>query len=203
MENDFSILKQIWQNRGFGKYTLFGGLAFYLRLRVQFFAYFFSAITALLLFFGVYRTYENYEPTYWRQSVYYETRKIPVFTLEAHTDYTFKVTDDVELVMANGRYFATPNSRYLVQGNIILPYNFGRTFHVRFPYKITIGVQPELNILINDVISEKVELYKYKQEGIYVDYQLFEPHSSYYYHPDAIPPNKKKTDKKKTNKKKK
>jgi len=198
LANDFSILKQIWQNRGFGKYTLFGGLKFYFRLRIQFFAYFFASVTALLLFVGVYRTYENYEPTYWRESMYFQTENLPVFELKANTYYTFELSDDLDVVWVNGTYFEAPkNLNHYRPKYYKLPYKWGRKWHVKFPYDVRIGVQPELEIVINDVISEHVEVTKFKQEGTYIDYRYFEP--SFY----APPPVKEKSSKNNKKKKKK
>lgn len=197
LANDFSILKQIWQNRGFGKYTLFGGLKFYLRLRVQFFAYFFASVTALLLFVGVYRTYKNYEPTYWRESIYYDPGELHVFELDANVFYTFELSDELEMAWVNGVYFAVPNSRYVgLRNYYTLPYKWKRKFHIKFPYRVRMSVVPELEMVINNVLSEKIEVYKYKQEGTYIDYRYFEP--SFY----APPPVKEKSSKNKKKKKK-
>lgn len=195
MANDFSILKQIWQNRGFGKYTLFGGLKFYFRLRIQFFAYVSAALTALVLFVGVYRTYQNYEPTYFRESMYCHTDNLPTFDLEADTYYTLELTDDLEVVWVNGHYFVPPNSQLLGQPNYYrLPYKWKRVWHIKFPYKVKMGVQPIMDMVINDVISEKVEVYKYKQEGTLIDYRYFEPS---YYNPPPVEKNNKNSKKKK------
>ncbi|MFZ1321398.1 MAG: hypothetical protein WAT71_07565 [Ignavibacteria bacterium] len=199
MANDFSILKQIWQNRGFGKYTLFGGLKFYLRLRIQFFAYLFAAITALLLFVGVYQTYENYEPTYWRETVYYEPSELPTFKLEANTFYTFEMSDDLDYALVNGNYFAAPGSLYLYYSYFYkLPYKWRRTFHVKFPYDVKISIMPDLDMVINLVLTEKIEVYKYKQEGTYIDYRYFEPK---FYNPPPPVEKKNKNSKKKKKKK--
>ena len=198
LANDFSILKQIWQNRGFGKYTLFGGLKFYFRLRIQFFSYFFASVTALLLFVGVYRTYQNYEPTYWRESVYYDPGELPVFELDANVFYTFELSDELEMAWANGYYFAAPNSRFVGEPNhYTLPYKWKRKFHLKFPYKTRFAVLPKVEMVINDVLSEKIEVYKYKQEGTYINYRYFEPS---FYAPPPPPPVQKQSKKKKKKK---
>lgn len=193
MKKEFSIIRQIWRNRGFGKYTLFGGLAFYFRLRIQFFAYLSAFITSMVLLGGVYSTYKNYEPTYWRKTIYYDSREWPIFELKANTYYTFKISDNFNTARVNGYNFAKPG--LLIGGQehyINLPYNLPREFHVMFPYDTRMAVVPELDLIIDLVISEKMEVWKFKQEGVYVPYQIFEP--SYYYTPP--PQNEVKKNKK-------
>lgn len=196
MKNDFSILKQIWQNRGFGKYSLFGGLAFYFRLRIQFFAYLSAFLTSLVLLGGVYTEYKAYEPSYWRKSVYFGEDEKPEFLFEANVFYTVRMNDNLDYIIVNGVPFMSYTRERTRENDFNIPFKFQKVFHIQFPYTVTITIVPELDFPIDFVISEKVEVWKGVKGGQFISYEFLKP-SHYIYTPPVQPPQPKKQKKKK------
>jgi hypothetical protein len=63
------------------------------------------------------------------------------------------------MAWVNGNYFAVPDSRFEGEPKYYrLPFKWKRIWHIKFPYKVRMSVLPKVSMVINDVISEHIEV---------------------------------------------
>ena len=131
LQHEFDIWKRIWANRGFGKYTLFGGLTFYLKLRLRILAFFLLGMSIFLLAYGFHTRYTNYKRQYWREKVFYGQSLQEIYTLLPNTPYTIKTSLMIfYMKIENSKqmvYFPIDKNLYL-QHMIDIPNEWNITF---------------------------------------------------------------------------
>lgn len=176
LRHEITLIKQIWTNKGFGKYRLFGGIGFYLRLRMRVIAYvlafsFFASTT-----YFTYEQYRSFEPTHWVEKVYHHS-KMRTFRFKKDMPYTVCVHGaKIKYFLVNGYYFCPPKSPFSGQAGVIdinIPlYN---TFTVTFPEDTDFAINLHTEMVINDIESKKLEVWENKKEGYEYHYTWFDP----------------------------
>jgi hypothetical protein len=175
IKNEAKIFKRAFSRRGFGIYTLFGGLKFYVFLRLRVIAY-------LLLFIFVsssgiyfYHKYKNFETIYWKVKVYHHSRPTE-FILKPNVNYTFHVYGTLKELVVNGTSFITDyKNKNIYPEAIVLNSFVPRIFNVTFPDTTSFYLIPNTEMVINDIESVDYEVWAYKKDGIEIPYVCFNP----------------------------
>ena len=131
LRHEFDIWKRIWANRGFGKYTLFGGLTFYLKLRLRVLAFFLLGMSVFFLAYGFYINFTNYKRDYWHEKVFYGQTPEDIYTFLPNIPYTVKTSLMIFYIkLENSKqmvYFPIDENLYL-QNMIDIPNEWNITF---------------------------------------------------------------------------
>lgn len=131
LKYELEILKLIWNNRGFGKYALFGGFTFYFKLRQRILAFFLFGLSVALLAYGFYFKFKDYHRTYWREKVFYGQSPLNIYTLLPNKTYTVKTELMLHLIkIENSKqmvYFPIDKERYL-RHEVPIPQEWNITF---------------------------------------------------------------------------
>jgi len=198
LKHESQILKQIWSNRGIGKYSLFGGFGFYFRLRMRVIAF----VLAFMFFFSTayftFERYRTYEPTHWVEKVYHQS-KVRVFKFKNNIPYTICLHGSaVEYFYVNGSYFCAPKSDFMGRDNFYALRNFQlhNTFNITFPFETDFAILLHTEMVWNDIESKKIEIWENKREGVEYHYTVFDPRTYIVKQPPPIENPKKKKKKK-------
>jgi len=131
LKSELEILKHIWNNRGFAKYSMFGGFTFYFKLRQRVLAFFFLGLSITFLAYGFYSKFKDYHRTYWREKVFYGQSPLNIYTLLPNKTYTVKTELMLYLMkFENSKqmvYFPIDKERYLRQ-EVPIPREWNITF---------------------------------------------------------------------------
>jgi hypothetical protein len=164
ISHEIDIIKNIWNNRGFSKYSLFGGLAFYLKLRQRVLAFFcaFLSIGIVTWYFAFKQ--HSYEKNYWKVNFYYN-EPLPAFTLKPYIPYTIKAGPDFYGVIINGQRFVTgKNTSFTFDDPYKIPLTLPNYWNVTFPDTANLEFmfyeEP-----INEFFSMTLEIWENKKEG--------------------------------------
>jgi len=162
--NEFHIIKRIWANRGFGKYTLFGGLSFYLKLRQRVFAYFFAFISiGIITWFFAFKQH-SYEKTYWKINFYY-SEPLPTFTFKPNKPYTIKTDADFYGIIINGyRYITGKSTSWTQDENNKISLNLPRNWNITFQDTTYIDFM-FYSDHINELFSQTLEVWEGVSNG--------------------------------------
>jgi hypothetical protein len=199
IRHELIVIKRIWNNRGFGKYNLFGGIRFYVKLRLRVLAFFFA-----FLFFGsssfyLYKQYEVYEPTHWIEKVYHHSEPRE-FKFKKGVTYTVCLHGSkIEYIYVNGYYFCSTESAFNGKPDFYSLINFNphNTFNITFPTETNFAILLHTEMVLNDITSKKYEIWENKKDGVEYPYTVFDPRT---YTTDK---NQEKQNNKETTKKKK
>jgi hypothetical protein len=170
-------IKQIWSNRGTGKYSLFGGLGFYFQLRMRVIAYVLACTFFASTAYFTYEQYRAYEPTHWVEKVYHQSR-IKVFKFKKNVPYTVCLHGSrVEYIYVNGSHFCDTKSEFAGQSHCYAIPNFRphNTFNVTFPFDANFAILLKTEMVINDIEAKKYEIWENKKEGVEYPYTVFDP----------------------------
>jgi hypothetical protein len=153
---EVKIWRQIWSNRGFGKYKLFGGISFYLKLRLRILAFFCFGMSFLLLSYGFYFNYKQYHRQYWIEKVFYGQAPLKIYTFLPNIPYTIKT----KLMIY---YFKFENSKQMVYFPI--DENLYKNYQIPIPHEwnITFGDTTQVSMgtcfFTSPAISELFDTY--------------------------------------------
>jgi hypothetical protein len=201
MKHEAALIRRIWDNRGFSKYSLFGGIDFYLRLRLRIVAYMLACTFFVSTGYFTYEKYRTYEPTHWVEKVYHHS-KPKIYKFKKNVPYTICVHGSkVEYIFVNGYHFCDTKSPYSSEPNAVPVVGFKphNTFNVTFPSETNFAVLLHTEMVINDIVSRTLEIWENKKEGIEYSYTIFDPYK--YYNNEESPPSTNNSKKKKKKKK--
>lgn len=172
IRNEIDIVKRIWANRGFGKYAIFGGLSFYLKLRQRVFAYFFAFISiGIITWFFAFKQH-SYEKTYWKINFYYN-EPLPSFTFKGNIPYTIKASEDLYGILINGRRYITgKNTSYTGDAPFMIPLTLPKNWNITFP-DTTIVEFMFYEDYISQIFSMTLEVWENKREGMMISPSQF------------------------------
>lgn len=175
--SEIGLIKEIWNNRGFGKYTLFGGIGFYIKLRLRVLAFFFAFLFFASISYFLYVQYRDYEPTHWIEKVY-QNSEPKIFKFKKNVPYTVDLHGAaIEYFYVNGNFFCAPKSPLMGRPNFYALRNFQlhNKFHITFPEETSFAILLRTEMVVNDIISNKLEIWANKEEGVEYHYTVFDP----------------------------
>ena len=161
---EIDIIKRIWNNRGFGKYTIFGGLSFYLKLRQRVFAYFFAFVSiGIITWFFIFKQ-QSYEKTYWKINFNYR-EPIPTFIFKPNKPYTIKSDADFYGIIVNGnRYITGKNTSWTQDEYNKIPLDLPKNWNITF--KDTTYIEFMFySAPINEIFSQTLEVWEDVKDG--------------------------------------
>lgn len=172
IQNEFYLIQRIWDNRGFRKYSLFGGVSFYFKLRQRILAYFFAfASISVVAWYFAFKQYE-YEKTYWKVNFYYG-EPIPTFTFKPDVPYTIKTGPEIyALVFNNNKYVVGRNSSWGQDKDYKISLYIPEKWNITFPETTQVEFQ-FYSEYINKIFSQSFEIWANQKEGFSVDPSLF------------------------------
>ncbi len=162
--HEAEIIKRIWNNRGFGKYSLFGGFVFYAKLRQRVFAYFFAFLSiGIVTWYFAFKQHE-YEKTYWKINFYYN-EPLPIFKFKPNIPYTIKAGPDFYGIIINGSRYVTGKNTYFTKDipnkiPLTLPDYWNITFYDTTQVEFMFYEEP-----INQIFSMTLEVWEDEAEG--------------------------------------
>lgn len=157
IKNEFTIIKQVWQNRGLQKYKIFGGFIFYFRLRQRILAFFLAFISlSLTAWFFTYKQ-QTYEKTYWKIK-FHRGESIETFMLKPNIPYTIKTSAYTNSLFINSIEYENPNG-------------FTEVWHITFP-DTTYLYFNLYSAGINEIFGQTLEVWENKAEGERIRYPL-------------------------------
>jgi len=187
--NEFDIIKRIWHSRGFAKYRLFGGFAFYFKLRQRVFAYALAFVSIGIVAWYFVFMQHSYEKTYWKINFYYN-EPLPAFTFKPHIPYTVKSKTDFYGVIVNSNRYVTGSSGIFAGDEIhVIPLSLPSCWNVTFTDTTTIEFM-FYEDYISSVFSMTLEVWENKAEGHHV-----RPESFSYRQPRNLPATTNEEDK--------
>lgn len=171
MRHEAEIVRRIWDNRGFGKYSLFGGFAFYAKLRQRVFAYFFAFLSiGIVTWYFAFKQHE-YEKTYWKIHFYYN-EPTPEFIFKPNTSYTFESSADLYSIWLDNRECIVSKYMEIKDSPRVLSLLFPNKWHVKFSdttqVRFIFYQDP-----INQIFSQSFEIWAGKEEGLKITYNDF------------------------------
>ena len=167
INNEIDVIRRIWENRGFGKYAIFGGLSFYLRLRLRVFAYFFAFICIVIITWFFAFKQHTYEKTYWKINFYY-SEPLPQFKFKPNIPYTIKASDDLYGIYINGhRYITGKNSSWVEDEQFKIPLTLPKHWNISFPDTTYVDFL-FYEDYISQIFSMTLEVWENKQEGMMI-----------------------------------
>lgn len=173
---EIGLIKNIMNNSGMGKYRLFGGIGFYFRLRMRVFAFLFALLFFSSTFLFLYNKYDQFETSHWVEKVYHHS-KVKTFTFKKDIPYTICIHgSEVDYIFVNGYYFCGKDSPYKEYPNAV-PLNQFRphdTFSITFPEETSFAIKLKTEMVINDIMSEKYEIWENKADGYVYHYTVFD-----------------------------
>jgi hypothetical protein len=165
ISHEIDVIKRIWDNRGFGKYSLFGGLSFYLRLRLRVLAYFFAFISLGIITWYLVFQQHSYEKTHWKINFYY-SEPLPEFEFKANTPYTIESSVDFYGIIINGRRYITgKNTSWTEDAPNQIPLTLPKYWNITFPDTTYIEFL-FYEDYINKIFSMTLEVWENKKEGM-------------------------------------
>lgn len=170
--HEVDIIKRIWDNRGFGKYSIFGGFSFYLKLRQRVLAFLFGFLCVGIVAWYFTFKQQEYEKTYWKVSFYYG-EPTPRFIFKPNVPYTMKSGPDIYAITINGnRYVTGKNSYWRQDENNLIPFEFPEKWNITFPETTYVHFN-FYSEPINQIFSQSFELWAYKKEGVTIPPSVF------------------------------
>jgi hypothetical protein len=165
IRHEIEVIKRIWDNRGFEKYTLFGGLSFYLKLRTRILAYFFAFISlGIITWYFVFQQH-SYEKTHWKINFYY-SEPLPEFKFKANTPYTIESSVDFYGIIINGRRYITgKNTSFTGDAPNMIPLTLPKNWNITFPDTTYVEFM-FYEDYINKIFSMTLEVWENKKEGM-------------------------------------
>lgn len=173
VRHETQMCKEVWEARGFSKYTTFGGFLFYLKLRQRILAFFLLGISvSIFVGFFIYKQV-THEKTFWKHSFYAGERPEP-FVFKANKPYSIEA--DIKgyyAVYLNGKKHVVTdnpmrNDEYY-QTNLRLPKNWW----IIFP-ETTVVIFDCYSGFWNDYISQTIEVTEGEAIGRHVTTGEFE-----------------------------
>jgi len=171
IRNEAVVLRQIWENRGIGKFQLFGGLSFYLHLRQRVVAYLLACLSIGIIAWYFVFTQHEYEKTYWKIH-FYRNEPTPEFIFKPNISYTFESSADLHSILLNDYQYIVSKYMDLEDNPAVLSLIFPDKWHVKFPdttrVQFIFYTDP-----INEIFSQSFELWADKEEGLKITYNDF------------------------------
>lgn len=170
------LLRNIWENRGIGKYRLFGGIGFYIRLRMRVFAFIFALVFFVSTSYFLYSKYRDFQPTHWVEKVYHNS-KVRTFVFKKDIPYTISLHGaEVDYIFVNGYYFCGQGSNVIPNAYTITLKQFrpNDIFNIKFPEETHFAIKLRTEMVVNDIVSEKYEIWENKEEGQKYHYKFFD-----------------------------
>lgn len=192
ISKETAIIKRIWANKGFGKYAMFGGVGFYLKLRSRVFAFSLAFIClSIITWFFAFKQH-TYEKTYWKINFYYQ-EPLPEFKFKPNIPYTIKADVDLYGILINGRRYITgKNTSWTQDAPNKISLTLPQHWNITFPDTTTIEFM-FYEDYISQIFSMTLEVWENKREGRTIYPQQF----AYETNKDIKSPNPKKNKKKK------
>lgn len=151
------IYKRIWNNRGFSKYKMFGGMTFYLKLRLRILAFFLAFISlSLTAYFFTFKQ-KTYEKTYWKIK-FYQKEPIQTFIFKPNIPYTIKTSAYTNSLFINYEEYENPNG-------------FSEIWYITFPDTTYVNFNL-YSAGINELFGQTLEVWENKAEGEKIYYPL-------------------------------
>lgn len=157
VRNEIIIIKQIWKNRGFRKYKLFGGFIFYLHLRQRILAFLFAFISLGIIAWYFSFKQQTYEKTYWKIN-FYKKEPLQTFMFKPKIPYTIKTKAYTNSILINCIEYEKPDG-------------FTEVWYITFP-ETTYVYFNFYSAGINEIFSQSLEIWENKSEGMKVLYPL-------------------------------
>ncbi|MBZ0201577.1 MAG: hypothetical protein K8I03_01020 [Ignavibacteria bacterium] len=171
IRNETDIVRRIWQNRGFGKFRLFGGFLFYFRLRQRVIAYFLAFLSiGITTWYFAFKQHE-YEKTYWKVHFYYG-EPIPEIVFKPNVSYTFESSADLYAIYLNGTEHIVSKYMKLEENPRVLSLIFPEKWNVKFPDTMHVEFLFYADH-INEIFSQSFEVWADKEEGLKLTYNDF------------------------------
>jgi hypothetical protein len=167
ISHEIEIIRRIWDNRGFGKYSLFGGLSFYINLRLKVLAYVFAFLCLGIVTWYFAFQQHTYEKTHWKINFYYN-EPLPEFKFKANIPYTIKASEDFYGIIINGRRFITgKNTSWTQDAPNKIPLILPKYWNITFPDTTYIEFL-FYEDHISEIFSMTLEVWENKTESITV-----------------------------------
>jgi len=164
VSHEIEVIQRIWDNRGFGKYSIFGGLSFYLRLRLKVLAYVFAFLCLGIITWYFAFQQHTYEKTYWKINFYY-SEPLPEFKFKANLPYTIKASEEFYGILINGsRYITGKNTSWTQDTPNKIPLTLPKYWNITFPDTTYIEFL-FYEDHISEIFSMTVEVWENKREG--------------------------------------
>jgi hypothetical protein len=157
VKKEIIIIKQIWKNRGFQKYKIFGGFIFYFHLRQRILAFLLAFISlGIITWFFAFKQ-QTYEKTYWKIK-FYQNEPLQTFTFKPNIPYTIKTS-------------AYMNSIFINFDEYVKMYDFAEVWNITFPDTTYINFN-FYSAGINELFGQTLEVWENKAEGEKIYYPL-------------------------------
>lgn len=151
--NEFYVIKRIWENRGFGKYSLFGGFMFYFKLRQRIVAYLFAFISIGIVAWYFTFKQHTFEKDHWKIK-FYRNEPLPTFLFKPNIPYTVETSTYTRSILFNFIEYEK------IDG-------FTETWNITLKDSTYVFFNLESHA-INEIFSQSLEIWENRKEGMTV-----------------------------------